>query len=685
MADNIYLLETRLSRGQRAALEQIREVARAEGLTVFLVGGAVRDLISGTAVRDLDVAVQGDARKLRKPLQEGGAIISGESDFWQSLFLSFPGGIRMEVGSTLAVTYPKPGKPVVTPATILEDLRRRDFTANAMALSLNEGSYGLLMDPLNGVADMENRQLRLVSNYGFIESPVLLLRAARFMGRLGWTLEEKTQARYDSSKEEDYIAALDGYHRGYETEELFHEEDALRVMRRLEEEGWLKHLSPALSPAKANAAEIGRLQDQVAQLQVQGIMPDPAAISFPLITAKLSAGEVQGLKKSFPRQGFVREIESIEAAGKEFVAQLAGKAAALPSQAYKMLRDAAPELVLWAAFSSKNAGVLAKFKSFSAEWPQARQRIPYTLMQEMRITPDLPSYDGLVEQIFYELMDGKLESTEAMKAFLEPFSPPAPPPPVSLRRPRVSKKESKPSRSRKKTQAAAPEQDDAGASELEQMTDKPENAAAELEGTAAEPKSVAPAPPKPEPVATVVEREDAAEVAGPGATTTSAPSARGLGKTAPVVSEKSSGAAKAVGTGTAAKVSAITKPAKKPVPERHTKSSAAKSIGKSAAPAKTPPGAAQAKTPPGKTAAATQVGSKAKSGAKRAVAGKGAASGKSALGKSQPQKGMKAVAKKATPVTAKKTASKAPKPAPKKVVATKAAKPPAKVAAKGRR
>ena len=78
----------------------------------------------------------------------------------------------MEVGSTLSVTFPKPGKAVVKPATILDDLRRRDFTANAMALSLNDGSYGLLMDPLNGVADIENRavaagqQLRLYRGSG---------------------------------------------------------------------------------------------------------------------------------------------------------------------------------------------------------------------------------------------------------------------------------------------------------------------------------------------------------------------------------------------------------------------------------------------------------------------------------------------------------------------------------------
>ena len=85
---------------------------------------------------------------------------------------------------------------------MLDDLRRRDFTANAMALSLNEGSYGLLMDPLNGVADIENRELRLVSNYGFIEDPVRMIRAARFAARLGWQMEEKTRARYETGKEE---------------------------------------------------------------------------------------------------------------------------------------------------------------------------------------------------------------------------------------------------------------------------------------------------------------------------------------------------------------------------------------------------------------------------------------------------------------------------------------------------
>jgi len=133
MADYIYLLESRLSQAQQKALQAIRETARAKGLTVFLVGGAVRDLTSGSPVRDLDVAVQGNALKLRKDLEKAGAKVAGELEPMQALYLEFPGGVRVEIASTVAVHYVKPGRPIVKAATIQEDLRRRDFTANAMA------------------------------------------------------------------------------------------------------------------------------------------------------------------------------------------------------------------------------------------------------------------------------------------------------------------------------------------------------------------------------------------------------------------------------------------------------------------------------------------------------------------------------------------------------------------------
>jgi tRNA nucleotidyltransferase (CCA-adding enzyme) len=470
MADYIYLLEHRLSAAQRSALRMVREVARAKNLTVFLVGGAVRDLTSGSPVRDLDVVVLGNALKLRKDIEKMGAIVEGENEAGQALFLRFPGSVRMEIGSTLSVTFPKPGKPVVKPATILDDLRRRDFTANAMALSLNEGSYGLLMDPLNGVADIENRELRLVSNYGFIDDPIRMIRATRLMARLGWAMDEKTQARYENSKNDEHISAMSDFQRGYELEEIVHEEDPFRVLKRLETEGWMKYLAPYWNSSKVNILELERLREAQTQLQMQSVHPDPAAANFPILTARLTPKEIATLKASFPRQGFVAEIDALEGDAKDLTAQLTGKGVVLPSQTWRLLMSARPEAVLQVAFSTKNAALQNKFKSFYNDWPQARQKMPYTLMQEMRIVPELSGYEDLLEKLFFELMDGNLSTPEEMKAFLEPYSPPAPPPPVSMRRLRAAKKEAKPAKSRSKKSAKAEEKAVEGAAGEEAET-----------------------------------------------------------------------------------------------------------------------------------------------------------------------------------------------------------------------
>jgi tRNA nucleotidyltransferase (CCA-adding enzyme) len=495
MADYIYLLQTRLTAAQQQALALVRDVARSRGLTVFLVGGAVRDLTSGSPIRDLDVVVQGNALKLRKELQHAGGVLVGESDPTQTLYFSFPGGIRLEVGSTLEATYPKPGKPVYKPATILDDLRRRDFTANAMAISLNEGSYGLLMDPLNGVADIENRELRLVSNYGFIEDPARMVRAARFGARLGWHMEEKTQQRYETGKSEGYISALSPTLRGYETEEIFHEEDPLRVLRRLESEGWSKFLFPAWTSAKANETELNRLRDTVGQLEAMGIHPDSSAAYFPLLTAKLAPKDASALKASFARPGFADQIAALDAETKAFATKFTSKAAAAPSEAWKMLYASVPEQVLWLAHSSKSAPVLARFNAFFNEWPTARQRIPYQIMQEMRITPDLPGYGELLESLFFAIMDGKLDTPETTKAYLEPFSPPAPPPPVNLRR-RAVKREAKAAKPRSKKAAKAAELLDTGLDAAAEIPppapEKPAKTAAK-----AKPVTVKEAAPKP--------------------------------------------------------------------------------------------------------------------------------------------------------------------------------------------
>src|SRR5712672_1916288 len=228
MADYIYTMEIRLTPDQQKGANLVQEITRAAGMNIYLTGGAVRDIISGFPIRDLDFSVQGNPLKLQKDLEKAGVRIAGVDDDVKTLYLGLPGNVRAEITMARIERYEKAGKPpIISPATLIEDLRRRDFTTNAMALSLNPGSRGLLMDPFNGAADIEAKLIRVLHNYAFVEDPSRLIRAARFAARFHWPLEEKTQARYESAKENGYIEYLRNSAIGHEIEQLAYEDDAL--------------------------------------------------------------------------------------------------------------------------------------------------------------------------------------------------------------------------------------------------------------------------------------------------------------------------------------------------------------------------------------------------------------------------------------------------------------------------
>jgi tRNA nucleotidyltransferase/poly(A) polymerase len=439
MPDFIYLLEHRLSSDQQNALRQMREAAREAGMILFLTGDAVRDLTSGHAVRGLEIAVHGNALKLKKSIERLGGVVWGEDNTSHSLYLCFPGTVRVDVISTHRAEYPKPGQPVFHAASIQDDLRRRDFTVNAMAISLNEGSFGLLMDPLNGAADIESQSLRLVSNYGFLEEPSLLIRATRYMARLGWEMDPKTKTRYENAKGEEVIQYLSEQARSQELEQIGHEDDGLKILRALEEEGWMKVLFPAWTSAKADEEKLKQLHEQAVELLLQGVHADMSAAQMRLLTAKLSAKDLAALKKVMLRPGFVEEWNNLDAMAAAFAKVLLAKENATPSTSYKLFTSYDPEAILWLGFTSTDKAVRERFNLFLKTWPEVRQRLPHALMQEMRITPELAGYQEILHNVFLKLLDGELSTTEELRAFLEPFSPPAPPPKETIKRPRAKR------------------------------------------------------------------------------------------------------------------------------------------------------------------------------------------------------------------------------------------------------
>src|SRR5437870_6508590 len=139
MPDYMFLLESRLSPEQRAAMMRVQELAAATVANVYLVGGAVRDLISGMPIRDLDFVLEGNPFRLVRELEKGGAKILEEDERMRHVELIFAGDADGSIASARDDVYHRPGtKPEIRWSTIMEDLRRRDFSLNAIAISRSE-------------------------------------------------------------------------------------------------------------------------------------------------------------------------------------------------------------------------------------------------------------------------------------------------------------------------------------------------------------------------------------------------------------------------------------------------------------------------------------------------------------------------------------------------------------------
>jgi tRNA nucleotidyltransferase/poly(A) polymerase len=441
MADYIYTLETRLSPDQMRAVNLVQDVARAHEMNIYVTGGTVRDLLTGFAIRDLDFTVEGNPQKLQKDLEKAGVRVEHWDDDYHILRVLFAGNVRGAIDMAHTEKFEKTGKPpVIASAGISEDLRRRDFTVNAMALSLNPGSRGLFLDPTNGAADVELKLIRVLHNYAFLEDPSRLVRATRFGARWHWELEERTKARYDAAKENKYIEYLQDRARGIEMAQIALEDDPLGVMKALEKEGWLEVLNPHWNSTKVDQPGLQQLLRVKQQLWEIGVEADAAPAVLYFLTRKLNDKDVADMQKRMPIRSLVENWKSLEDDAKELSKRLSGKESATPSMTWKLLQSAKPEDLLFLAATVKQQNVAEKIKNYFGKWRQVMQKFPLPEMTELLITPSMPNYKQIVDEAFLMMLDGKLRThTEIMKHF-KPLAPPPPPPPPPPKRGRGAAK-----------------------------------------------------------------------------------------------------------------------------------------------------------------------------------------------------------------------------------------------------
>ena len=217
-------------------LQRIGQIAEAQGLSAYAVGGCVRDWCRGiTAVKDLDVTVEGDGIAMARTIAHvlGGTVTTHEP--FGTATIRLPGGKgRVDVASCRKEVYARPAAyPTVSAGTLEDDLFRRDFTVNATALALNPGRFGALIDPFHGARDLQQKCLRILHERSFLDDPSRFLRGVRFAQRFGLRWEARTKRAARAALAANALGWLNAGRLRREMERILQEPDPLACFQQL--------------------------------------------------------------------------------------------------------------------------------------------------------------------------------------------------------------------------------------------------------------------------------------------------------------------------------------------------------------------------------------------------------------------------------------------------------------------
>ncbi len=225
-------------------LKKVKTQASKRGERLYLVGGAVRDLLLGNKSYDLDLAVEGDAISLAQELTDSEISKITAHDRFKTAKIYWK-DYSIDIATTRRESYSCPGAlPRVEPGNIADDLFRRDFTINAMAIDLSSDNYGNLIDYYGGFSDLKDGLVRFLHTGSFRDDATRIWRALRYEQRLGFELEYNTKRMLKQNI--TMLKTISGSRIRYELECIFKEDQPEKVFLRAQELSVIRSINPAL-------------------------------------------------------------------------------------------------------------------------------------------------------------------------------------------------------------------------------------------------------------------------------------------------------------------------------------------------------------------------------------------------------------------------------------------------------
>ena len=415
MPDYMFQLESRLSPEQRAAMVRIQELAAESETNLYLVGGAVRDVVSGMSIRDLDFTIEGNPARIVRELEKGGAKITREDESLRSAELVLSGDVDASISAAREDIYARPGaKPETRFSTIMEDLRRRDFSINAIAISLNPNSRGLLLDPTNGLADLERHEIRALSIHSFTNQPVRLLRALRYAARMGFKMESRTADWFNLALERELQDTISQEDAGGEFRQVAREEKPAAVLKAWESHGLLAVVNPTLAKRHPDYDAINRIFRVREDMVSSGLRPRLFAPVTVAILGRLKDGERKSLlgRMSLPSSE-LRAVQDVEPEALKMVKLLSGPKTTAARDAYAFLEKAPLDLLAYILAESNNGKAVGKIRTYFNKWKPIRQALPGVATElEVLGMERGPKFDKVLEEFFQLQLLGRARKPE---------------------------------------------------------------------------------------------------------------------------------------------------------------------------------------------------------------------------------------------------------------------------------
>jgi tRNA nucleotidyltransferase (CCA-adding enzyme) len=400
----VALLQSALPDDILILLHSAGTVASKKGFQLYVVGGFVRDLLLGVPNLDIDLVVEGNAIAMAAAMAKRfGGEIQSHSRFGTAKWLlegsSFTSLPSLDFASARFERYAHPtALPEVERGSIGQDLQRRDFTINTMAICLDDGRFGQLLDLCGGVADLRSRTIRVLHNLSFVDDPTRLLRAVRYEQRLNFKIEPRTEELIA-----DALGMLPRVSGERITNELLltlAERESEKALRRLANLGVLQAIHAALVYNESMDAQFARLRgalEPVNPLDYMGIL-----------TCNLSLETVFDLARRLSltrtQTGFLEHLNRAHRSESQFT--VPGLSV---SQVVHLLRPFRTDALAIVAALSDNAMVRERITRYLSEWQAVRPQLDGESLRAMGIPPG-PLYREILGSLRDARLDGALSS-----------------------------------------------------------------------------------------------------------------------------------------------------------------------------------------------------------------------------------------------------------------------------------